>query len=30
VSTTIGKLRAELPANPRLQRQLHKLVQQLS
>lgn len=30
VSTTIGKLRAELPANPQLQRQLHKLVQQLS
>lgn len=30
VSTTIGKLRAELPANPALQRRLHKLVQQLS
>ena len=30
VSTTIGKLRAELPANPGLQRQLDKLVQQLS
>ena len=30
VSTTIGKLRAELPANPRLQSQLHKLLQQLS
>jgi len=30
VSTTIGKLRDELPANPRLQSQLHKLLQQLS
>jgi hypothetical protein len=30
VSTTIGKLRAELPANPGLQRQLDKLMQQLS
>lgn len=29
VSTTIGKLRAELPENPRLQRQVHKLVQEL-
>jgi putative transposase len=29
VSTTIGKLRAELPANPRLQKQVHNLVQEL-
>ncbi|MES2604069.1 MAG: hypothetical protein V4603_03975 [Pseudomonadota bacterium] len=29
VSTTIGKLRAELPDNPRLQKQVHKLVQEL-
>ena len=29
VSTTIGKLRAELPDNPALQRQVNKLLQQL-